>query len=224
MLSRLINFLATEPCELCKSSHGPVCGPCASTNFVPRAPHCFECGILSAGGQTCESCLARYGYALDGAIVPYRLEGMLQTLLHRYKYGYDRSLGKYFAELIAPQVMGARTRLFDVISFVPSDGDRQRERGFNPARAIARQLSLRAALPCRELLLRTQHRSQVGSSRRQRFEQVRGNFLSKNADLTGQRVLLVDDVMTTGATLDECARLLKADGAREVWAIVVAKH
>jgi ComF family protein len=118
-----------------------------------------------------------------------------------------------------------RGRQFDVIVPVPLHPARQRERGFNQAALLADLLSVRVAIRRRSLLERIRYTTtQTAFDRAERMENLHNAFrLRKNMDVRGLRVLLVDDVLTTGSTLSECARVLKGAGATSVHAAMAAR-
>jgi ComF family protein len=114
---------------------------------------------------------------------------------------------------------------FDVIVSVPLHPTRQRERGFNQAQLLAELLSARISVPCKLVLERIRYTTtQTALDRAERMENLHNAFrLRKNADVRGLNVLLIDDVLTTGSTLSECARVLKRAGANCVYAATAAR-
>ncbi len=143
------------------------------------------------------------------------------------KYGEVTPLGGWFAKLLAGLVARA-PELFsaDVLIPVPLDSARLRERGYNQAELIARPLARMLGIPFRSyLLVRTKPRpDKIRLTRRERWETVRGAYAThKSAQVDKLRVLLVDDVFTTGATLDACSRALKQAGAVRVVGLTVAR-
>jgi ComF family protein len=118
-----------------------------------------------------------------------------------------------------------RDHQFDVIVSVPLHSARQRERGFNQASLLAELLSAHTSIPSRPLLKRIRYTTtQTALDRSERMENLHNAFrLRKNADVRGLRVLLIDDVLTTGSTLSECARVLKRAGANSVHAATAAR-
>ncbi len=114
---------------------------------------------------------------------------------------------------------------FDVVVPVPLHPARQRERGFNQASLLAQLLSAHTSIPCKPVLKRIRYTTtQTALDRSERMENLHNAFrLRKNADVRGLRVLLIDDVLTTGSTLSECARVLKRVGARSVHAATAAR-
>ena len=118
-----------------------------------------------------------------------------------------------------------RGRQFDIIVPVPLHPTRQRERGFNQAGLLAELLSARISIPCKSMLERVRYTTtQTALDRAERMENLHNAFrLRKNADVRGLQVLLIDDVLTTGSTLSECARVLKRAGATSVYAATAAR-
>lgn len=148
-----------------------------------------------------------------------RYDGAVKELVLGLKFGRDLAAARAAASLLAPLL--AETQ-FDAVTSVPSAPGRYRRRGYNPSALIARQLAAQLALPYRELLGRLHHAEQIGARRQERFAQVEGAFYARGT--AAGRVLVVDDVLTTGATLGACARALRTAGAREVWGAAAAKH
>jgi ComF family protein len=151
-------------------------------------------------------------------------EAPVRNALHRLKYRRDIGLG----EALTPQLSEFVASLHwpvDIVVPVPLGRKRLLERGYNQVNLIARPLSMAMRLPYTSDALARHHetRSQVGLSRSQRQENVRGAFLARGGRVTGRTVLLVDDVATTGSTLSSCAEALYAAGARDVFAFTVSR-
>jgi ComF family protein len=212
-----------QRCLFCGAT-GPTDGFCtACRQDLPgnSASRCPVCANLSAAAQTCGECLAHppnfsrirvavsYRFPVDGAIL-------------RLKYGNDLSVAEPLAALLAERV--AREPAPDLVVPMPMASLRLRERGFNQALEIARGLSERLGLKlatgvCR----RTRHAPpQASLPWEERRGNIRGAFECAE-DLTGVRVAVVDDVLTTGATVNELAGVLRRAGAADVVGWVVAR-
>ena len=143
------------------------------------------------------------------------------------KYGNVAPLGVWFARQLAGLVEGHPANFIaDAVVPVPLDRGRLRERGYNQAELIAKPLARMLGIPFRSyLLVRTRPRpNQLRLTRRERWETVRGAYAThKTAQVDKLRLLLVDDVFTTGATLDACSRALKGAGAARVAGLTVAR-
>jgi ComF family protein len=240
MCEALASIAFPAPCRICArildtGSPIPFCRACAEALTQPlREPLCALCGrpIVSAAaaeGMSAPMCHLCRGqvYAFDvarsfGAYTP-RMSRAILLL----KYANVAPLGMWFARRLAgmverqPQGFAA-----DAVVPVPLDRGRLRERGYNQAELIAKPLARLLGIPFRSyLLVRTRPRpSQLRLTRRERWETVRGAYAThKTAQVDKLRVLLVDDVFTTGATLDACSRALKAAGAARVVGLTVAR-
>jgi ComF family protein len=206
--------------------------PVAAVRAVPRRPsrdarralhapgaRCTRCALPLASGSVCAECLDRApSYDTIAAAFPY--EFPVDALVQAYKYGGDLTLAPLFARELARCV----TRNVDVIVAMPLSASRLAERGFNQAHEIARHLGGDLGVPvlahaCRRVAETT---PQAGLTLAQRVRNVRRAFVC-DADLSGKRVAIVDDVMTTGATLNELARVVKRAGAASVSGWVVAR-
>ncbi len=217
LIEKIISTISASECMVCKVPGELICAGCWESECPPRRPACFMCNTLTEHGQTCTRCRART--RLSGVTIPYRLDGHVKEAVYQLKYSGHRDVARLLVSRLATNL----PRLpIDYISYVPSTGTSQRRRGYNQAELLAKGLVRATKLPLKPTLLRLRHIDQIGLGRTQRFEAVKDNFIVRgNAE--GQTILLVDDVLTTGATLSECARVLKEAGAKRVWGMVVAK-
>ncbi len=219
MLQKLMQFIVPSECLGCGESGSVLCGPCTPQLVTTKVPSCFYCNKLTFGGQACSTCQRKV--QLRGVHVLWRLEGAAQDLVYRLKYHNDRSVAQFVADQASFQF---ELSGYDLVTAVASDGKALRRRGYNQAELLARAVARQAAVPYSTTLLRTQHTSQTHLGRHKRFEVVQGNFVCyQPKKVAGKRVLIVDDVLTTGATMAECARLLRLADAKQVWGLVAAK-
>ena len=182
---------------------GEACARCAE----PRGPH--------AAGADCPACRGRL-LAFRHVAAAGRYEKGLKQALLRAKFGGQEAawawLGLKLAETVAAETWAEGIR---AVVPVPSSRRARWERGFNPAELLARPVASRLGVPLRRWLARSgSARPQVGLGRAERLANVAGAFAARGKP--GGPVLLVDDVMTTGATMDACAAALKAAGAASV--------
>jgi ComF family protein len=197
----------------------------ASVQIV-QPPYCERCGDpvdgQVPGAYTCAWC-ARRAPGFDRA----RSRGVLKELLHRFKYGRMTHLSVDLVRLLTACVDTHYARgLVDAVAFVPLYPRRERERSFNQSRllaqGVARFLQVPVARRCLTRVRPTATQTDLNAS--QRRANVRGAFAAANEDwIEGRRFLLVDDVMTTGATVDECSDVLKRAGATAVYVATVAR-
>ena len=175
---------------------------------------------------TCANCAHRTIH-FDAAVAAYRGRGIVRDIIHEFKYNRQIHLRHLVARWLRAALDDERLldNQFDVIVPVPLHPARQRERGFNQASLLAELLSAHTSIPCRPLLKRIRYTTtQTALDRSERMENLHNAFrLRKNADVRGLRVLLIDDVLTTGSTLSECARVLKRAGAKSVHAATAAR-
>jgi competence protein ComFC len=153
--------------------------------------------------------------------------GIVRDLIHRFKYGGEVWVGALLADFLTQGLRDPRLkgRSFDAVVPVPLHPLRRREREFNQAEVLSRELARKNNLAFCEALERLRYTvTQTHFDRRRRMQNLRDAFgLRRNAPVQGKDLLLVDDVLTTGSTLDECARVLLAAGARSVRALTVAR-
>jgi ComF family protein len=175
---------------------------------------------------TCANCAHRTIH-FDAAVAAYRGRGIVRDVIHEFKYNRQIHLRHVVASWLRAALDDERLRgcQFDVIVPVPLHPARQRERGFNQASLLAQLLSAHTSIPCRPLLKRIRYTTtQTALDRSERMENLHNAFrLRKNVDVRGLQVLLIDDVLTTGSTLSECARVLKRAGAKSVHAATAAR-
>lgn len=155
---------------------------------------------------------------------------VLSRLLHLFKYNFVLDLSQYLADLLVnflrQKIDNQEISNFDLIIAVPLSRRRKLWRGFNQAEILAQHLSLNFGWPTSVNILyrRYNTRPQVGLKAKARLRNVQGVFGVKNlSSLKNTKVLLIDDVITTGATISECAKVLKHAGASEVWGLVLAE-
>jgi ComF family protein len=194
------------------------------------APFCEKCSEPFSGAITqtfrCANCEDRTLH-FESAVAAYRSRGLVRKLVHEFKYGHHRHLQYPLAAWLGetpndPRLAG---RQIDLIVPVPLHPARERERGFNQAALLAELLARQIHLPLRPVLERIRYTTtQTAYDRAERMENLRDAFrLRKNRDVRGLHVLLIDDVLTTGSTLSECARVLKKAGALSVYAATAAR-
>ena len=253
LLDLLIDLALPARCPACEAplDEGPTrfCGECLDAVAPLSPPWCPRCGepfAAAAADHPCGRCTANppaFGVARAAG----RYEGLLLESIHRLKYGGDLVQAPALAALLE-RALAAIDRVPaaavfpsplhveidprpapDLVVPVPLHPRRLRERGFNQAHLLAAE-ALRAGLlaPRTELepgALRRMRETppQTRLSRARRLENLRGAFEARTDRVRGRTVLLVDDVMTTGATMEACARALSRAGARRVDAVAVAR-
>jgi len=226
----LLAVLLAPLCAACSQplphpTHGCICTDCWTSVLHVPPPLCVRCGGhvdrygLSAN-PTCVRCLGAASPIVCARAAGLHV-GSLRAMVHALKYDGRRSVAPRLAALMRAAAADVLDRC-DVAVPVPLHRARQRERGFNQADDLARHLGL----PVVHALKRMRHTpTQTALPASDREENVRGAFSAtrRAVSLRGHAVLLVDDVRTTGATLEACAEVIRASGAREVCALTAAR-
>jgi competence protein ComFC len=228
-------FVYPEVCQLCGEARGApeesfLCRGCrASVRFI-TPPFCERCGLPFEGAITnsfvCSNCQGQewqFSYARSAVVA----RDQVLEVIHRYKYQQALWFEPFLAELLVQRACPEISKSdWNWIVPVPLHPTKQREREFNQAERLARRLSSASGIPMNTGLLRRQTatRTQTLLSREERLANVRNAFVARDsACLKGERIVLVDDVFTTGATTGACAKVLRALGAGEVCVWTVAR-
>ena len=203
------------------------CDKCAGDIHPIKSPLCTVCGVPFPDGSgddhPCFECLSQSpGYTAARAALEYK--GTVREAIHLYKYGRLRAMRKFLGPLAA---RGAEAFFPDaeIAVAVPLHRRRLARRGFNQSLFLAEYAALSLDIPLDLYgLSRIRYtRPQVELSSAEREENVKGAFAVEGDVFEGRRVLLVDDVYTTGATVRECAKVLKKAGAEKVYVLTVAR-
>lgn len=202
-----------------------LCPACFNSLRLPFREICLKCGRPLTPKPLCPECAGR-SRAFTVARAAGLYEGILQEAIHRFKYGRRAGMGRPLGRLLARVGRDEGFGRWEAVIPVPLHPRRLRERGFNQAELLAREVAAELDLPLlKGVLLRARATpAQASLSREDRLVNLPGAFRARDAEeLWGKTVLLVDDVYTTGATAEECARTLLAGGAREVGVLVLAR-
>ena len=210
LLQYLFHFLFPPKCILCRrllqSEETDLCRECRTT--APEHPQ----GKLKL-------------QFIDSTAVVWYYRGDVRQSLHRYKFRKARFLAEPFGRMMAMKVLSADVEGLDLVTWVPISPLRRLLRGYDQDELLAQVVARELELPCVPLLKKVRHnRPQSGiEGYARRRANVLGVYRTQNADkIPGSRILLVDDILTTGATAGECARMLLTAGAEEIHCAVVA--
>ena len=224
-LSKVVNRALSQDCALCcVRSHENLCGDCYRDLPFRHASGCICCGAEGVTQQLCGACMSDRPH-FDQTISAFRYAYPLDRLLQAYKFNANLSLLPLFADalhrVIAAQDGALRPELIIPLPLAPK---RLAERGFNQSALLGERLSTALGIryEARGMLRVRETPPQAGLSRKGRLKNVRGAFDCAGR-LDGKRIAIVDDVMTTGATLSEAAKVLKNAGAAYVSAWVIAR-
>lgn len=230
-----LSFAYPEFCQTCGNARATpedcfVCPSCRDNIKFLQPPFCERCGLPYQGAITtsfvCSNCAdseLHFSSARSAVIA----KGVLLDIIHRFKYQRALWFEPLLAGLLIDQARADLHRArWDVIVPIPLHPTRQREREFNQAERLGRRLSAACKIPLNNRLVcrAVPTRTQTLLSREERRTNVRRAFAMRAKDrLKGQRIVLVDDVFTTGATSSACARILRDAGASEVCVWTVAR-
>lgn len=207
-----------------------VCWDCLAQVALIQSPFCEVCGDPMegqiTGPVTCAACVRKAPW-FDRARSAARFRGVLRDIIHAFKYQDATWLGRDLNVLLRA-CYGAHYAAChpDAVTYVPLHALRERERSYNQSLLLAQAMAAGdAGLAVQHFLQRVRPaRSQTHLTASERIANVKGMFaVAAGSHLAGQHILLIDDVMTTGATVNECARVLKQGGAAAVWVLTVAR-
>jgi competence protein ComFC len=219
-----LDLLFPRRCLGCGREGAYLCAAC--TGNLPRIlpPFCSRCGLPVTGGSEC-SCQDDLG-SLDGLRSPFRFEGTIRLAVHALKYQNLRALSGTLAGFLH-SYLSTNPLPADQLLPVPLHLKKLRQRGYNQSQLIAARLGDSLRLPVNtSTLVRVKRTSSQATSQsvEQRRQNVQDAFACADGKTRGQRVVIIDDVATSGATLAACAAALKEAGAISVWGLTLARE
>ena len=202
----------------------PKCPFCQSILETPADPVCPACQkslpwLVGRAGE-------RKVDFTQGCCSPLAYRGAVREAIHRYKFSGVRAYARPFGLLMAQCVQDRPEMAADLVTWAPLSRKRRRERGYDQGELLARAMAKRLGLPAVPTLVKARHtqpQSGLDSAEARRANALGAYALLPGVDVAGKRVLLADDVVTSGATLSECARTLLEAGAAEVWCVTLAQ-
>lgn len=223
----LLDLLFPPRCAACGAYGSFLCSSCIDSLPLVEHPFCPVCAQPQRHDALCADCRTQRP-AFAGARAPYRYEGAARKAVLALKYNHLAAVAEPMGKLLSDYLMDSPVRSsVDVIVPVPLHRTRQRQRGYNQAALLASRMGRACGLPVSEGVLarvRSTPPQVRASNLTQRRRNVADAFACHDDSLRGASVLVIDDVMTTGATLDACARALRAAGARSVWGLTFARE
>ncbi len=221
----VLDFVFPRFCVGCGREGSFLCLSCQHRLQRIMPPLCPKCGRPQPSGIVCSSCVG-WQAEIDGIRSPFRFEDTVRKAVHQLKYRNIRVLAVPLAKLLS-DYLAASPVLGEVLVPVPLHRKRLRERGYNQSSLLAIELGKLSGLPVvDDCLVRQRHVSPQARTANveERRRNVAGAFICRDNRLRDKQVLLIDDVSTSGATLDACAAALKAAGAASVWGLTLARE
>jgi len=220
-----LDLLYPKWCVGCGKEGDFICNSCCQSLLRIIPPLCPRCGSPQASGILCSNCVSWLA-VIEGIRSPFQFDGVMRKAIHQLKYKNLRAIAEPLAGLLN-DCFTAHYIPADVLVPVPLHSKRLRKRGYNQSGLLAHELAKLAGLPVIDGCLIRKRLAQP-QAKTQSVKERRGNvtdaFVCQDNRLKGSQVLLIDDVTTSGATLDACAAALKDAGAASVWGLVLARE
>jgi len=220
----MLDTIFPRYCMSCEKEGTYVCVDCFETLDLSGVFDCPVCHAHTAGGEVCIPCRPNTFLHSHSAITVYKEDALIGKMMHAFKYMHVESLVDMF-DIMIQIFLNDREYVYDYIVPVPLHRRRFVERGCNQAMILADIVSHYTAIPVLDILKRHKNtRQQATLSRIQRIENTTDAFVLKdNTCILDRRILLIDDVYTTGSTLNSCAKVLSLSGAKEVHSMSLAR-
>ena len=220
----LLDLLFPRLCVGCGTEGNFLCDSCIGTLPQLQTPFCDRCGLPIPENIICPDC-KNLPLTIDGIRSVYHHEGLAREAVHSLKYKNMKTLANPLAALMANYLADNPFEI-DTLVAAPMHAKRLRTRGYNQPELLARELShLTGLYFAKDSLIRTKYTtSQVSLTADDRRNNVDGAFECKDRFFQDKKVLLIDDVCTTGATLNACAIALKKGGAASVWGLTLSRE
>lgn len=220
ILERLISAIAPHVCLRCGAEGAVVCDWCLPDFATPLPARCYRCKVQTQNSLVCKKC--RHDSRLKHVWVRTGYERLAKQLIRDFKFGRKQAAAQPLACLTG-ECLPFLSR-DTVVTHVPTATTRIRQRGYDHAQLFARALARECNLPYVPLLARTGKIRQVGSTRKERLTQLDNAFtVARPAAARAASILIVDDIVTTGGTIEAVARTLRRAGAAQVDAVLFAQ-
>ena len=217
----LLDFIFPKICLICDARKGFICSQCLNTLPWPTLK-CFRCNRKNPFGVYCRGC--KKDYLPDRIVSRFIYEGKLKDAIHQYKFEDAYLLSEDFSLALSPIIKGVDGYNKYALTYIPLDKRRQRYRGYNQSKILAERLADRLKMTSVDLLERKEQRETQVSAKTKtaRRKNVKGVFVVKGGARIPKKIILIDDVVTTGATVEEATKVLKKAGAREIIVVALA--
>ena len=227
----LLDTIFPKFCLNCNKEGQYICPDCFNRIKTNTFPVCYKCEKRSLYSITCDKCKQKA--SLDGIIIANSWEDeLLRQIIYEFKYRFIKDLCKTLGQTLINYVKKDYKTLINnntILAFVPLHKKRQIWRGFNQAELLAREVAGSLNLPLTNLLQRTRNtnpQAEIKSQDKRKNNINQAFILNNNVNLPSfknKTIILIDDICTTGATLEECAKALKSLKPKEIWGLVLAR-
>lgn len=218
IFDKFFSIIAPLECVVCGKEEEIVCVPCFNASLIRAQSACGWCGNLTINFEVCKKC--RTKMVVRNVWRPFVYHETAKAVVSAYKFQSQRSVANF---MTAEMLKTLPSQDF-VITSIPTASRRVRQRGFDHATRLGKKIAAARHLPYQKTLLRLSSSRQLGATRSTRIKQAENLFMAiKNDSIKGQNILIVDDVMTTGATIASASKVLKLAGAKNVYALVFAR-
>jgi len=224
----LLDLLFPKFCVGCNVEGEWICNKCQEKIVYIKSPLCPKCNRVSEYGKICPKCKKKS--KLNGLITAtYYIDGPIKEAIHTYKYDGVFDLKYELSNILLKSINNYKC-IFDknwIVIAVPIHKKRFAIRGYNQSELLAKIISKKLNIPLQNnLLIKSTYnpKTQAKSNKKERLISLINSFswVGQN-EIKNKKILLVDDVYTTGATMEECAKILKTNGAKQVWGLAIAK-
>ena len=228
MTDQILNWLYPPACIACKvrlpvnMGNFYICERCEPLFEKVAPPVCKKCGqVLSAENENCASCFGKNFY-FESNMSTFMYDELMRDLLRDMKFRNKKRIATGLGLIWARLINLPEEAL--VLTWLPMYSKKQKERGFNQAEVMAKEIAKVSGLPCKNLLRRTVDTpAQSGLHPKLRQENVKDAFeIVRGQSVLDIDIVIIDDIFTTGASLNECARVLKEGGAKKIYAKTLA--
>ncbi|MBN2240016.1 MAG: ComF family protein [Dehalococcoidales bacterium] len=220
-----LNILFPQRCIACGKEGSFICSTCSYNIPLVTPPVCPLCGRPHSSGLLCPSCIT-WNSEIDGIRSPFRFDGVIRQSVYQLKYRNLRAIAPFLAQYMY-DCLQRNAIPGDVLVPVPLHKQRYRERGYNQSNLLAKETGKLSGLPVVTDVL-VKHRNTAPQARTssvsERQKNISNAFSCTEESLSGRNVILIDDVATSGATLDACAAVLKEAGVSSVWGLTLARE
>jgi ComF family protein len=251
--SKIFDLIFPLECLDCGKEGSYLCKECFKKLKINKSQYCLECKALNDYGEFCDNCQPKYnlkGILIAGNYDDEILSCLIKNLKYKFSFDIAKILSNFLFLFLKEKISKTKINLSDIEKFlnqerlrklkksplffndlkntviipVPLHKKRENWRGFNQSELIANNISILLKISLLSNLKRIIHKKpQAKLNEKERKENIKNCFVWEGKNLNQKNIILIDDVVTTGSTLNECARILKNAGAGEIWGLVLAK-